>query len=132
MIRSLALRRHAKFHVHSCSGSRDNQCGRAGTHEFTYTVVIECDPVVDERGFIIDSLTVKGYFEAAFGHIEGPMPSCELMCIRAARDLASITGPTCRRVEVEIGTDALAGLSTVWERNTSSVNDLPPRGEHLF
>lgn len=121
MIRTLSLRRHARFTVHSCSGSRDNQCGAANTTDFTYTVVITTDPVVDEHGFIIDSLDVKRYFEEAFGNIQGDLPSCERMCMQAATDLAALVGHTCRKVEVQIGTDALAGLSAVWVREAGTV-----------
>jgi hypothetical protein len=132
MIHTISLRRSARFTVHTCSGSRDNQCGAAGTTDFRYTVTITTDPVVDRHGFIIDSLTVKGYFETTFGSVEGDLPSCEVMCMRAANDLAFLVGDTCQRVEVEIGTDALAGLSAVWVRKSSDTNDFPPSGMVLY
>ena len=130
MIRTLSLRRHARFTVHSCSGSRDNQCGAANTTDFTYTVVITTDPVVDEHGFIIDSLDVKRYFEEAFGNIQSDLPSCERMCMQAATDLAALVGRPCQRVEVQIGTDALAGLSAVWVREPDHF-DVPFTGEEV-
>lgn len=115
MIESLRLRRTGSFHVSHCSGSRDNQCGSFGTSTFEYRVTIETDPVVDAQGFIIDSITVRDYFTSTFGVVE-ELPSCELMCMQACRALAALVGNTCRRIEVEIGVDALAGLSAVWVR----------------
>lgn len=133
MIQSITLRRRARFVVLSCRGSRDNQCGSRGTSEFEYEVRITTDPVISPEGFIIDSLEVKRYFEERFGNVD-VLPSCEVMAMRACEDLSALVGETCQRIEVEVGTDALAGLSAVWERpprKSSRTNDFPPSGETL-
>jgi hypothetical protein len=113
MIRSITLTRRARFAVLSCTGSTDTQCGNVGTRDFTYTVEITCHPSrLDLRGFIIDSLEVKRYFEETFGMLHD-FPSCETMAMRAARDLGNRADAD--RCVVTIGTDALAGLTAVWE-----------------
>lgn len=86
---------------------------------YTYEVNIECDPVLDSNGFIIDNLTIHEYFVKTYGTIPRPAVSCERMAAHGVKSIkreCDRVGTKVRKIAVTVSGMPGAELTAEWSR----------------
>jgi hypothetical protein len=95
---TLTLKRKGSFNVKTLG---DNHCGVKDLLNIQYDVELLCNAVFDNRGFLVEHLAIDMYFN----EIMETALSCELLCVKAAKDIWGVVmqeNPTCEILDVKV------------------------------
>jgi hypothetical protein len=94
----LTMDRSGEFRIHAFGPSH---CGIDEDLKIKYRMVCECQPKLDNRGFLFDQINVDMFFQS----IKRSKLSCERLTVRCVRQLVQaikLENPSCQINKVEL------------------------------
>jgi hypothetical protein len=106
--------------------STENMCGLSGSQapSYNYVCEIECGPVLDKHGFLVDQLDVDKYFQEKYRKgFPQPARSCERTAMECLNDVKYMVEThmmkswgysDIRRIAVTIFVNEVAAMTAEW------------------